>query len=101
MYLLTLILSLALTGTAHARYEDAIYGEGHTIGEGNLLPYIVIGLSIWLLWVWEDGWRKRALPLTVMALAGLVWFVWGLSGLGLMVISGCLVGIAYGALRRG
>lgn len=85
----------------HARFEDLTGQEVPQLSEANLLPYVAMGLALWLYLVWERGWRWRAPPLLLCAAGVVVMAIWGANGLGALVMGAAVAAILYGAVRRG
>lgn len=84
----------------HARFEDLTGQEVPQLSEANLLPYVAMGLALWLYLVWERGWRARAIPLTLCAASLMAQTIWGANGLGFVVLATACAGLMYGVFRR-
>lgn len=90
----------AVTPVVHARFEDALHQDVPALSEANLLPYVAAGLALWLYLVWAQGWRARAIPLTLCAASLAAQTIWGADGLGFVVLATAFAALMYGAFRR-
>lgn len=97
---LALMLATAAP-VVHARFEDLTGQDVPQLSEANLLPYVAMGLALWLYLVWERGWRWRAPPLLLAVASAVAVTIWGADGLGALVMGAAVAAILYGALRRG
>lgn len=90
-------LLIAAAAPVLARYEEEYGSDGPgQIADINLLWYMLIGVGIWAVMVWEHGWRWRVWPCAYVLAMGASMCWRGLDGLGMLLMASCVVAMVLG-----
>ena len=90
-------LLIAAAAPVLARYEEEYGSDGPgQIADINLLWYMLIGVGIWAVMVWEHGWRWRVWPCAYVLAMGASMCWRGLDGLGKLLMASCVVAMVLG-----